>query len=132
MVKTILATAGAVALLASPASAAQQQGSAGPFSGSVRDNRTQTHRYNNNPENLACIQVMASYTITLNYTPVTDTLTLTAGGTSVTGSNGVATLSLERSYCTAFDIKVTGTSVASVAQYTVTVTRGSGGTVVAL
>lgn len=130
MVKTFLAAAGAVVVLASPASAAQ--GSAGPFSGTIRQNQTKTHQYDNNPLNMACIQVMATYTVTLNYTPTTDVLTLTAGGTSVTGSNGTATLSLERSYCTAFDIKVSGTSVDSAAQYTVTVTRGSGGTVVAL
>ena len=134
MIKTFLAAAGAVALLTSPAIAAKPQpqpGSTGPFSGTVKQNQTATHRYDNNPLNQACIQVMSTYTVTLTYAPTTDVLTLTAGGTSVTGSNGTATLSLERSYCTAFDIKVTGTSVASTAQYTVTVARGTG-TVVTL
>lgn len=130
IVKTALATAGIVALLSGPAYAAQ--GSSGPFTGVIRQNQVKTHHYDNNPLNMACPQVMATYTVTLAYTPTTDALTLTVGGTSVTGSDGTATLTLERSYCTAFDIKVTGTSVATVSQYTVTVTRGSGGTVVTI
>lgn len=54
-------------------------------------------------------------------------LTLSVDSLSATGSGGVATLSFDRSWCTAFDLKVSGTSVESFAQYTVTVSRGSGG-----
>jgi len=130
MIRTALATAGIVAFLAAPASAAQ--GSTGPFTGVIRENQVKTHRYDNNPLNQACIQVMQTYTVTLTYAPTTDALTLSVGSQSVTGSNGTASLSFERSYCTSFDVKVTGTSVESVAQYTVTVTRGASGAVVEL
>jgi hypothetical protein len=131
MTKTMLAAAasGLVVLLAAPASAAQ--GSSGPFSGVIRQNQTKTHRYDNNPLGMACPQVMTTYTVTLTYTPPTDTLTLSVGSLSATGSNGTASLSFEGSYCTAFDIKVTGTSVGTAAQYTVNVSRG-GGTVAAI
>ena len=126
MTKTLLAAAGIVAVLAAPAPAAQ--GSSGPFSGTVRQNQTKTHAYDNNPLNQSCPAVMTSYTVSLSYTPTSDTLTLAVGSLSTTGSNGTATLSFESSYCTSFDIAVTGTSVASVAHYTVTVTRGGGAT----
>ena len=125
MRRAVLAAAGLSVLLVSPASA-----STGPFTGTVRENQTRTHSYDNNPQNLACIQVMATYTVTLTYTPTTDVLSLTAGGVTATGSNGVAVLSFERSWCTAFQIRVTGTSVERTAAYTVTVRRG--GEVVAL
>ena len=126
MTKTLLAAVGAVAVLAAPATAAQ--GSSGPFTGVIRQGQTKTHSYDNNPLNMNCPAVMTSYTVTLTYTPTTDTLTLSVGTLSATGSNGTATLSFERSYCTAFDIKVTGTSVASTAHYTVNVSRGGGAT----
>lgn len=128
MIKTALATAGIVALLSAPAYAAQ--GSSGPFSGVVRQNQVRTHHFDNNPAGLACPQVMTSYTVSLAYTPTSDALTLSVGSASVTGSDGQASLTVEGSYCTAFPIKVTGTSVDTVAHYTVTVSRGGATTVV--
>ncbi|HWL36980.1 MAG TPA: hypothetical protein VNQ77_12375 [Frankiaceae bacterium] len=127
MIKTALATAGIVALLSAPAHAAQ--GSSGPFTGHVRQNQVRTHRFDNNPLGLACPQVMTSYTVSLAYTPTTDALTLSVGSLSTTGSNGTASLTVEGSYCTQFDIKVAGTSVDTVAHYTVTVSRGGATTV---
>lgn len=123
MRKTALAAAGIAVLLSTPASAAQ--GSSGPFSGVIRQNQVRTHHFDNNPLGLHCQQVMTTYTVSLAHTPTTDVLTLSVGSLSATGSNGTATLTLDRSYCTAFDIKVSGTSVDTVSQYTVTVTRGS-------
>ena len=123
MRKTALAAAGLAVLLGSPAFAA---GGTGPFAGTVRQNQTKTHRYDNNPQNNPCIQIVTTYTVTLAYVPTTDTLTLSVGTLSATGSGGHASLSFQRSWCTSFDIKVTGTSVASSASYTVTVTRGGG------
>lgn len=116
------ATAGIVALLGSPAYAAR--GSAGPFSGVIRQNQFRTHQLDNNPAGLACPQVMTTYTVSLAYTPATDVLTLSVGTLSAAGSNGQASLTFEGSYCTAFPIKVSGTSVDTVAHHTVTVTRG--------
>lgn len=124
MLKTALAAAGLATLLATPAVAGP--GSTGPFTGSVRQGQTRTHHYDNNPQNNPCPLVLVNYTVSLTYAPTSDTLTLTAGGTSVTGSGGSAVLSFEASYCTSFAIKVTGTSVATVASYTVTVSRGGG------
>ena len=126
MTKTALAAFGLAALLSVPATAAQ--GTTGPFSGTVRENQTRTHRYDNNPDNNLCPAVQQTYTVTLNYTPTTDVLTLNVGDLSATGSNGQATLTFDASYCTAFPIRVTGTSVESVASYTVTVSRGGGTT----
>ena len=103
----------------------------GPFTGTVRENQQRSHKYDNNPDNDPCIQVMATYTVTLTYAPTSDVLTLSVGDQSVTGSGGTATLTFQAPHCTAFTIRVTGTDVQSVASYTVTVERGSGGTVIA-
>lgn len=99
----------------------------GPFTGSVRQGQTKTHHYSNSSPGELCPQVMVFYTVELTYTPTTDVLTLSAGGQTATGSNGYAVVSFEAPYCTSFTISVTGTSVASRADYTATVTRGSGG-----
>lgn len=123
LTKTALAATGLVVLLASPAVAA---GGTGPFTGNVRQGQTKVHTYDNNPLNQPCIQIVVDYTVTLTYAPATDVLTLSVGSLSATGQNGVATLTFQRSYCTSFDIAVTGTSVERIAQYTVTVTRGNG------
>lgn len=121
--RTNIATLLAVCLLAPVALAAT---GTGPFVGTVRQGQTDHHRYDNNPRNDPCIQVMTTYTVTLTYTPATDTLTLTAGGVSAVGAGGTATVTFEASWCTSFDIFVEGTQVARVAHYGVTVTRGDG------
>lgn len=100
----------------------------GPFSGTVRQGQTRTHTYDNNPGGDPCPQVMVWYTVTLTWTPTTDTLTLSAGGQTVTATGGSATVSFEASACTSFQIKVTGTQVADRASYTATVTQGGGAT----
>lgn len=99
----------------------------GPFTGTLTQGETDWHYYDNNPKGHACIDVMASYLVEMTYTPASATLTLTAGGQSAVGSNGYAAVGLEASYCTAFEITVTGTSVSGTASYTVTVTRSVGG-----
>lgn len=119
--------AGAAALaavLASPAAA-----DTGPFTGTVRQGQTQIHHYNNNPKNNACIDVMTNYTVVLQYAPASDTVSLSVGEQTVAGSNGSAIITVWRSYCTAFDITVIGTRVASFANYTVTVTRDGAGAI---
>lgn len=123
MRKTALAATGLAVLLASPVSAA---GGTGPFTGTVRQNQTRTHQYDNNPLNNPCIQIVTTYTVSLDYLPTTDTLTLSVGSLSATGTGGHASLSFQASWCTSFAIKVTGTSVERVASYTVTVSRGDG------
>ena len=123
MRKAILVAVSLTALLASPAAA-----DTGPFSGTVREDQTRRHRYDNNPQNNPCPQVIAFYTVSLTYAPATDTLTISAGGQTATGSGGSASVSFEAPYCTSFTISVTGTSVATIASYTVTVSRGGGAT----
>lgn len=120
MLRTIAALT-ALLVTASTALAAE-----GPFHGAVRQGDVKTHHYDNNPADNPCIQIVVSYTVTLTYTPTTDTLTLSAGGQTATGSGGVATVTFDASFCTEFDITVTGTDVENVARYTVTVTRGGG------
>lgn len=119
-----LATAGLVLALATPAAADPD----GPFHGAAHQGQTRTHTYDNNPNGNICIQTVDLYTVVLTYTPVTDTLTLSVdsfGETqTATGVAGTAVLVFQASHCTSFDIQVTGTSVASVAQYDVTVVRG--------
>lgn len=100
----------------------------GPFSGTVRQNQTRTHMYDNNPGGDPCPQVIVWYTVTLTWTPTTDTLTLSAGGQTVTATGGTASVSFEASYCTSFQIQVTGTQVANRASYTATISSGGGAT----
>ena len=109
MSRCLTAAAAAAAVMATPASAAQ--GSPGPFPGVVPEGQTRTHAFDNDPANQGCPQVMTTYTVMAGYAPATDVLTLSVGTSSATGSNGQASLSLSASWCTAFDIRVTGTSV---------------------
>lgn len=120
--RTAAAAAAVVAVTATPASATQ--GTPGPFPGVVTQGQTRTHAFDNDPANQGCPHVMTTYTVMVGYAPATDVLTLSVGTSSVTGSNGQASLSLSASWCTAFDIRVTGTSVRAAAGYVVTVIRG--------
>ena len=112
----------ALALLAPTAAALT-----GPYAGAVAQGETDVHRYDNNPLKQPCVDMVTTYTVTLTYAPATGVLTLSAGGRTVTGSNGVATLSFQSGVCTAFSIAVTGTQVDALAAYAVTVTSGPGG-----
>lgn len=118
----------AAALFAIMVAPAALAAGTGPFTGSVRQGETDRHRYDNNQGGNPCPQVQVFYTVTLEYTPTTDTLTLEANGYTAVGSGGTAVVSFEAPYCTSFTIKVTGTQVADSASYTVTVSRGGGAT----
>lgn len=115
-----VAALGLVSVLALPASAAPA-GGPGPFAGQVAQGETDTHvfRAGSSP----CIQLAVRYAVSLSYLPTSDTLTLSVGTQSVTGSNGTATATVWGSPCSQFTIGVTGTSVADTATYAVTVTR---------
>jgi hypothetical protein len=116
-----LAAIGLVSVLALPASAAVE--GSGPFVGQVAQGETDSYVYDNDPSNNPCIQIAVTYTVSLTYTPGSDTLTLAVPGKTVTGANGAATATVWGSPCTRFPLSVTGTSVASTATYAVTVTR---------
>lgn len=98
----------------------------GPFTGAVREGQTDRHRYDDNPGNDLCPQVIVFYTVSLTYTPASDTLTLKAGGQTAVGSGGVASVGFEAGACAAFTIQVTGTDVATTASYVATVGQGGG------
>jgi len=118
---TALAGLGLAAVLAAPAAAA---GTTGPFAGQVSQGQTRTHLYDNNPSNGACLQLAATYTISLSHVPAGDTLTLTVDGIrSVTTSGGGASLNVTKGVCATFSLAVTGTSVADSATYVLSVTR---------
>ena len=122
MTRAIVAALAAVALAAAPASAAR--GTPGPFPGAVRHGETRTHAFDNDPLDQGCPQVMTTYTVTLSYAPPTDVLALYVGTFGVTGHDGRASLSLTASWCTSFDLRVTGTAVGATAGYIVNVVRG--------
>ena len=122
MRKTALSALGLVAVLSVPAVAV---GTPGPFAGVVRTGETKSHIYDNNPANLDCIQLAVPYTATLTYAPPTDTLTLSAGGVTATGSNGRASVSFWSGSCTSFGIAVTGDSVLHTAGYVVSAGSGA-------
>lgn len=114
-------------LLALVALAPTVQASTGPFAGAVAQGETDVHVYDNNPDGDPCIDVMAVYTVELTYTPVTDVLALSAGGQTDVGAFGRAVVTFMASWCTSFEIGVSGTQVATLAWYVATVTRDDGG-----
>lgn len=116
-IKTGLVGLGIAALLASPAGAA-------PYAGVVAQGESQTHHFDNHPRGAECIQIVTDYWVTLTYAPLSDTLTMKIGNTTVTGSNGRASLSFQAGVCTAFTITVTGAAVADAAAYVVDVKSG--------
>ena len=119
MLRSTVLAAGLVAVLASPAAAA-----APVFAGAVAQGETDTHTFDNNPTNSNCIALATWYRVTLTFAPTGDALTLTTGGKSVTSTSGVAEVAFQSGVCTRFGIQVTGTSVDTVAPYSVSVRSG--------
>lgn len=115
--RLVTMTLACLALLAPAASAAT-----GPYAGVVRQGETDWHSYDNNPTNSPCIQMATTYTVTLAYAPTSDVLTLSVAGKTASGSG--AGISFQAGVCAAFPIAVTGTQVADLAAYEVTVTGG--------
>lgn len=105
-------------------------GAHGPYEATIRQN--ETHLYVVDHSGPLCLQVFTRWTVTLTYTPVTDTLTLIVPdrGADV-GQNGSATVSFTTSTsCAFFEILVHGTLVADEADYVVEVTTAPGGPLV--
>lgn len=126
MTRTPLVLAALAAALLVPAALAA------PHANVIRQDETHAYEFDNTPrEGTACIDLAATWTVALRYAPPTDVLTLSAGGKTATGSNGVASVSFVSGVCTAFPIHVTGTSVQDVAAYTVTVNSFVGGSPIA-
>ncbi|HWH08725.1 MAG TPA: hypothetical protein VNX21_05955, partial [Candidatus Thermoplasmatota archaeon] len=104
---------------------------AGPVGGVVRQDETQTHAFDNRPRDGLCPEVMTTWTVTLAYAPATDVLTLSAGGRTVEGHDGLARVSFPAGVCTSFTIEVTGTRVTAAAAYTLHTMSMHGGDVIA-
>lgn len=126
---TLLLTVLLAALAPLAASAVPTQG---PFTGALMQGQTGLHLYDNMPPDGVCPQYLVPlpYTLTLAYSPPTDTLTLEVVGrhVPVAGSNGLASVTILGGGCETLLIAVTGTSVATVATYTVSVSNtGSAG-----
>lgn len=98
----------------------------GPYTGTVTQGETDHHDYKNHSKGELCLDVMRSYSVVLQYSPSSATLTLAAAGLESVGSGGFAAVSFDASACTEFPISVTGTQVSGTASYTVTVYVGSG------
>lgn len=112
-----------VLALATATSASTGGGSSTPYVGSVGQGQSDNHRYDNSGGNpCLAIYMPRTYTVTLAHVPTSDVLTLTAAGHSDSSSNGLASVSFTGNYCTAFDIRVTGTAVAGATEYAVAVT----------
>lgn len=113
-----------LAVLLAPSAIASTAGPSAPVhAGSVAQGQVSSSTFSTHGDQpCLAIYMPRVFTVTLAYAPVTDTLSLAAGGASDTGSNGAATVSFVANYCTVFTIQVTGTSVADSAQYVWTVT----------
>lgn len=108
-----------------PTSTVVPIGHPGPFVGLAVEDVTTTHRYATDVFGSPCIPMVALFTVTLKHGG-DDVLSLEAGGESATSVDGSARVSFYRSWCTEFDVDVTGIEVASVAPYVVTVARVGG------
>ena len=107
-----------------PSALASTAGPSAPVhAGSVAQGQTDSSTFSTHGDQ-PCLAVYMPrvFTVSLAYAPVSDSLTVSAGGVSDTGANGVATVSFVANYCTVFTIQVTGTSVAESAEYVWTVT----------
>lgn len=112
-------------LLAVPALAMQATAeppmSPGPFVGTVEEDQTVEHRFDNRVPGAECVQIVAPYEIVLTHAPASDTLTLSIGEQENETEDGLARLTVKRSPCTSFEIRVEGTEVADEAHYAVEV-----------
>lgn len=126
MARAILAVALLAALLfpAAVASTNPVLPSSGAHKGAVAEGQSSSFTYASHPAGTECLAIYLprTYTVTLAYAPVDDTLTLRVGTHSDAGAAGRASVSFVANYCTAFTITVTGTSVASTADFVTAVT----------
>lgn len=112
------------AVLIAPGVTAAPKGlpSPGPFAGTVDTNDVDTHHFSTHGDSgCLAIWIPKTYIVTLTYATPLDRVDLTVDGKHAVGSNGVATVSFVKNYCTAFDITVTGVRVLAESPYVVTV-----------
>ncbi len=120
--RTLLAAV-VISLMAAPVLAGPlPSGGTGPYAGTVTQGEASSHHYDNNPSGSPCIMLATTYSVSLEYAPVGDSLTLTVGTYSHSGPGAIT---FQAGVCAAFTITVTGTEVADTAGYAVTVTGGA-------
>jgi hypothetical protein len=114
-----------LALAPAPATAKEDPGTTGPYTGVVTQDATNSHLYDDHIT-MDCI-LPVTYIVTLTYQPASDTLGLTANGVSATGVGGQAIVTFVAACSLTFTILVSGIDVAVAAGYAVTVTTGPAG-----
>lgn len=119
----------AIVLVAVPATVAADEPPArtGPYVGTVGQDETRTHAYDNNPTDGPCAEIVVDYTVYLAHQPATDTLGLSIAEDeelATQSEDGRAVLTFQRGYCAAFTLEVTGLDVEEASVYEATVCRG--------
>lgn len=96
-------------------------GAHGPYYGLALQGSSD--RYTVDHDGPACLDSIRDWSVTLEYSPASDTLTLTVPGRgSDVGQNGFAEVTFRTmDSCALFDVYVNGTSVATAATYTMDV-----------
>lgn len=120
-IPSLVGLALAATVLATPAVAAD---GTGPYAGVLRQGESRTHVYDNNPSGNPCVDIVATYTVSLRHVPVTDTLTLSVGAGQVQTVNGGASVTFTQGVCARFTMTVGGAAVADRAAYVLTVSSG--------
>lgn len=112
----------ALLVVSVPAVASHPPGSQA-FAGTVEEGETNVHRFDNNPENLGCPDVMRAYIVQISYAPATDELLMEVDDQDVVAEHGTNATLVDASACTTFDVAVTGVDVAEAAAYEVHVVQ---------
>lgn len=100
-----------------------------PMAGAVRTGQTHVHTYDGTRGGLIlCPMVgVVGYAVYLTWAPTSDALTLTVPGRgSATDDDGSAMVWFTGGPCARFEVRVTGTSVDTLAAYQIRVTETQG------
>lgn len=121
---TIPRAAFALALLAALAPVASAALAAPVYADSLRQGETRAYVYDNSPpKGVTCVEQATWYSVSLDYAPGSDVLTLTVPGVGSASGSG-AIVSFQGGVCTRFGFTVSGTSVADSATFVVKVESG--------
>lgn len=107
----------ALLVVSVPAIASHTPGSEGLYVGTVEEGETDVYRFDNNPKDWACPDVMRPYLVQITYAPATDELLVEVDDDEIVAEHGANATIVAHSACTAFDVAVTGVDVADVAAY---------------
>lgn len=129
VLRTLVTCCVLVLVLVSSAAAAYGTipiGHPGPHSGIAVEGATNTHHYATDVLGNPCIPMIAQFIVTLTHEPAADTLLLEVRDHAAESVGGQARVEFYASWCTTFEIDVTGIDVPDVDFYTVVVERVGG------